>query len=189
MQNIEFIEEIKDGKLSLKKISKNDILFFYDNLQEEKITNYLSLGPLRSKFHSKKLIKDYLKHWEKRTQFNYIIELREGKYQTKIGSLSLWNVSWLHKRAEIGIWLAPRYFNRGFGKKTIVLIKVIAFNYLKLNRLEAHIAVENSRSIYLFQNCGFEEEGILKEYLNLKGVFHDAHVFSCLVRNTLPSKS
>lgn len=185
MQNNEIIEEINNGELYLKKISKEDISFFYKSLQKKEITNYLSLGPLKSLFHSNKLIKDYLKLWDNGTQFNYIIELKEGKYQTKIGSISLWNVSWLHRRAEIGIWLVPSYFNRGFAKKSIALIKLIGFNHLKLNRLEAHIAVENSRSIHLFKKCGFVEEGVLKEYLNLQGVFHDAYVLSCLVRNNL----
>ena len=96
------------------------------------------------------------------------------------GSVSLWNVSWLHKRAEVGIWIIPIYWNQGIGKISIDMIKTIAFLHLKLNRLEAHIAVENDRSLKLFKKCGFVEEGTLKKYLNLNGKFHDAKILACL---------
>ncbi|MFX0042453.1 MAG: GNAT family N-acetyltransferase, partial [Candidatus Hodarchaeota archaeon] len=59
-------------------------------------------------------------------------------------------------------------------------IKIIAFNHLKLNRLEAHVAVDNIRSITLFKKGGFIEEGTLKQYLNFNGVYHDALILACL---------
>ncbi len=174
------VEEINDGNLFLRKISKEDNHFFYKSLNDKNITDYLSLGPLRSLDHSKSLIKNYLKYWDKYIQFNYIIEFREGSKPLKIGSVSLWSLSWQHKRAEVGIWLTPNYWEKGFGKSTLEMIKKIAFFHLKLNRLQAHIALKNTRSINTFKNSGFREEGILKEYLNLNGHFHDAIILACL---------
>ncbi|MFW9938104.1 MAG: GNAT family N-acetyltransferase [Candidatus Thorarchaeota archaeon] len=178
--DIDIIEEISDNNLYLRKLSKEDIHFFYESLQDENMTSYLSLGPLRSLEHSKRLIKNYLKSWEKYLQFNYLIEIRDSEKIKKIGSVSLWNISWLHRRAEIGIWLLPEYWEKGFGKKTLNLIKNVAFYHLKLHRIEAHIAVENERSIKTFKNSEFKEEGILKEYLNLNGTYHDALILACL---------
>jgi len=178
--DIDIIEEINDGELFLKKISKDDVSFFYESLKNESMTNYLSLGPLRSLEHSKGLIKNYIKSWERYLQFNYIIEIREYKKSEKIGSVSLWNISWLHRRSEIGIWLLPNFWEKGMGKKALNLIKNIAFFHLNLNRVEAHIAIENDRSIKMFKGSGFKEEGILKEYLNLNGNFHNSLILACL---------
>jgi ribosomal-protein-alanine N-acetyltransferase len=178
--DIDIIEEISDNGLCLRKLSKDDVNFFYKSLQDEEMTHYLSLGPLRSLEHSKRLIKNYLKSWDKYVQFNYLIEIRERTKIKKIGSISLWNISWLHRRAEIGIWLLPEYWKKGIGKNTLSLIKNIAFNHLKLNRIEAHIAIENQRSINTFKNSGFKEEGVLKKYLNLNGSYHDALILACL---------
>ncbi|MFW9771501.1 MAG: GNAT family N-acetyltransferase [Promethearchaeota archaeon] len=183
MHNIELIEEINDNNLYLRKISKDDISFFYESLKIKDITNYLSLGPLLSYDHAKRIIKNYLKYWEGYLQFNYIIELREGPKPLKIGSVSLWNISWQHKRAEIGVWLVPNYWEKGIGKKTLKLIKKIAFIHLKLNRIQAHVALENLRSISTFKNSGFLEEGQLKEYLNLNGKFYDAIILACLKKS------
>jgi len=177
MEGIEVIEEINDGNLYLRKISKEDIAFFFQSLKNRDMTNYLSLGPLMSYEHSKRLIKNYLKSWENYLQFNYVIELRDNQKTTRIGSVSLWNINWFHQRSGIGI--LPTFWERGIGKKTITLIKNIGFNHLKLNRIEAHIAIENDRSIKTFKKCGFIEEGTLKGYLNINGGFQDALLVAC----------
>jgi RimJ/RimL family protein N-acetyltransferase len=109
MYNTEIIEEINDANFFVRKISKDDINFIYESLNNPDMTIYLSIGPLISKKSTKKLVKMYLKSWLDQSQFNYIIEIRERnekkKYIKKVGSISIWNVSWLHRRAEIGIWI------------------------------------------------------------------------------------
>jgi ribosomal-protein-alanine N-acetyltransferase len=183
MYDIELIEEINDNHLYLRKIAKEDISFFYKSLKIKDITNYLSLGPLHSLDHAKRIVKNYLKYWDSYIQFNYIIELREGSKPLKIGSVSLWNISWQHKRAEVGVWLTPSYWDKGIGRKTLGLIKIIAFAHLRLNRIQAHVALENSRSISTFKNSGFIQEGQLREYLNLNGKFYDATILACLKKS------
>lgn len=179
-EKFEIIEELDDDVLHFRKIGKEDVHFFYESLAHAQITNYLSLGALRSLEHARQAIKNYMKSWENHLQFNYVIELNDSKRDEKIGAVSLWNISWLHRRAEIGIWLLPKYWKLGYGKKSVNLIKIIGFNHLKFNRIEAHIAVKNFNSIKMFKLCNFEEEGILRQYLNLNGIFQDAMVLSCI---------
>ncbi|MFX1338752.1 MAG: GNAT family N-acetyltransferase [Promethearchaeota archaeon] len=178
MQNVDIVEEINDKNFYLRKISIKDTDFIYESLKAKTLTKYLSLGPLISRDHAKKLTKNYIDYWNKNFQFNYIIEIREhnqkGKHIKKVGSISIWGISWLHKRAEIGIWINSKYWNQGFANKALNLIKTICFTHLKLNRLEAHIAINNNKSINLFKKCGFLQEGTLSQYLNLNGKFLDA---------------
>ena len=152
-------------------------------MKDETVSKYLSLGPLVSREHSQKLINNYLTYWDKQIQFNYIIEIRDNNKSNeikKVGSINLWNISWLHKRAEIGIWLNSKYWNQGIAKRALSLIINIGFYHLNLHRLEAHIAVENIPSINLFKKCGFIQEGILKDYLFLRGVYNDAVILSLI---------
>jgi len=182
VRNSDIIEEINDGNLFLRKISKDDVDFFFKSLNEINLTTYLSLGPLKSIEHSKGLIKNYLRYWDKFLQFNYIIELRNVDLN-KIGSISLWNVNWQHQRTQIGVWLIPSFWGKGLGEKSLNLIKKIAFNHLKMNRLEAYIALENKRSVSLFEKCGFNKEGMLKQYLKFEGKYHDAIILALLRRD------
>ena len=189
MKNIHIIEEINQGNqdVYLRKISLDDADFFFESLREDAISKYLSLGPLVSQSYSKKLLKKYQKFWNEKVQFNYVIEIRgknnDKKIFKKVGAISLWRISWLHNRAEIGIWITPKYWNMGLAKKALNLIKIVVFVHLKLNRLEAHIAVKNKRSINLFKKSGFIEEGTLKQYLNLRGIYHDAVALSHIKEN------
>jgi ribosomal-protein-alanine N-acetyltransferase len=80
----------------------------------------------------------------------------------------------------VGIWLLPDYWNKGIGKVVLKLIQNIVFIHLKLHRIEAHIAVENTRSINLFKNSNFINEGRLAGYLNIDGKYQDAYIFACL---------
>ncbi|MFX0070492.1 MAG: GNAT family N-acetyltransferase [Candidatus Hermodarchaeota archaeon] len=184
MKNVEIIDEINQRGLFLRKISLDDINFVYESLNanEKTTTKFLSLGPIMSKDHAKKLIKNYLDYWKRQIQFNYVIEIRKkgNKKDTikKTGSISLWGISWLHRRAEIGIWVNSKYWNQGIAKRALNLMKILSFNHLKLNRLEAHISFENYKSIQLFKKSGFTQECILKQYLNLRGKFTDAVVLA-----------
>ncbi|MHA1763261.1 MAG: GNAT family N-acetyltransferase [Promethearchaeota archaeon] len=177
--NIEILEEISEAPIILRKVKKKDFHFLQESLKDMHVTQYLSIGPLFSKKSAKKLINEYLKEWNKYHQFNYIIELEKERIM-KIGLISLWNISWHHGRAEIGIWLIPDYWSKGYGTKALELIKLIAFHHLKLHRLEVHVATKNARSLKLFKKSGFVEEGVLRHYLNLRGTFHDAVVLSLL---------
>ena len=179
IRNSKIVEEINDGNLFLRKISKDDVEFVFNSLNVKNLTSYLSIGPLKNLEHSRRLIKGYLKYWDNNLQFNYVIEVQEVN-KAKIGSISLWNINWQHSRAQIGIWLIPSFWNKGLAEKSLNLIKNIALNHLKMNRLEAYIAVENKRSIVLFEKCGFKEEGKLKQYLNFQGIYHDAVIMAYL---------
>ncbi|MFX1325692.1 MAG: GNAT family N-acetyltransferase [Promethearchaeota archaeon] len=188
INDLEIIEEINDGSLYLRKITKLDANFVYHSLNEKNLIMYLSLGPLMKLEDSKRLIRRYLKYWESYAQFNYIIELRENEI-TKVGSISLWNVNWRHRRAEVGIWIIPIYWSNGYGKKALNLITYIAFNHLNLNRLEAHIAVENKNSIQLFNTCGFRQEGVLNQFLNFNEKFYDAEILALLKQDFFKRES
>ena len=110
----DIVEEINDQYLFMRKVSKEDAEFLFDSLKQKSINQYLSLGPLSSLEHSKRLIEKYLRSWKKLRQFNYIIEIKEGNPRKKVGAISLWNLNWLHRRAEIGVWLTSSdYFNKG----------------------------------------------------------------------------
>ncbi len=173
----EVIEEIREGSLYLRKITKNDIKFLFNSLNNPYLITYLSMSPIKTIDGAKRLVRRYSKYWENYAQYNYLIELREPEL-IKIGAINLWNINWRHCRAEIGIWISPSYWKRGYGKKSLKLIKIIGFNHLKLNRLEAHIAIDNNNSIHLFKKCGFKEEGILKQYLKFNHKFHDTLILA-----------
>ncbi len=169
----EIIQEIDDGIIYLRKIVKQDAYFLLNSLKDKQLTKYMVLRPLKSLKDIKNLIKKHLDYWEHHLQFNYIIEIEKEHIKESIGLVNLWNINWTHKRAEIGIWIIPSYWRKRYGRKALDLIKIVGFNHLKFNRLEAHVIIKNKRSVNFFMNCGFKKECVLQKYLNLRGLYYD----------------
>jgi len=176
----EIVQEIDDGIIFLRKVAKKDADFLYNSLKNKQLTKYMVLKPLNSLEDGKTLLKKHLEYWNKHLQFNYIIERKKKHIKEPIGLINLWNINWTHSRAEVGIWIIPSYWKKGYGKKAIDLIKIIAYHHLKLNRLEAHVITKNERSINLFLTCGFKKECRLEKYLNIRGKFYDAILLAFL---------
>lgn len=103
-----------------------------------------------------------------------------------IGALYLHYVSESNSSGAIGYWLATEHTGKGYATEALN-----AFcNYLldpageyALNRIEVHTAVKNNQSIALLKRAGFSEEGICREYENLRGIFIDHYRFSLLKRD------
>ena len=82
--------------------------------------------------------------WKNNRQFVYEI-LVDGTF---VGLISIINVAWTHKRAEIGYWLDTDYTGKGYISEALALIEEELFN-IGFNRIVIHIALkENSLLLY-----------------------------------------
>ncbi len=99
-----------------------------------------------------------------------------------VGQISIYNIAYLHFRGEIGIWIGREFWGHGFGKDALQTIIQYAFTQLHLNRLQAHMFVENSTSISLFESVGFQNEGIIREFVRKKEKFRDVYSYGLLKR-------
>ncbi|MHA1519282.1 MAG: GNAT family N-acetyltransferase [Promethearchaeota archaeon] len=97
-----------------------------------------------------------------------------------VGQISIYNIAYLHFRGEIGIWIGRNHWGKGYGKDALKTVIEYAFSQLHLNRLQAHMFVENSTSISLFESVGFQNEGIIREFVRKKEKFRDVYSYSLL---------
>ena len=75
--------------------------------------------------------------------------------------------------ASLGYYVGAPFAGQGLMREGLELIKTFAFNELGLHRLEANIQPENHRSIALVKQCGFEPEGLCRDYLFIDGRWRD----------------
>lgn len=69
---------------------------------------------------------------------------------------------------------------KGFGRKSLKLIKKIAFEELKAHRLWLDVREKNERAQNLYKSEGFIEEGILRECILHEGAYESLIVMSIL---------
>ncbi len=104
-----------------------------------------------------------------------------------IGVLGLKNISVKNKKAELGYWIAQKYWKKGLGTEATAIIAEYAFGKLQLHKMQAKVFTFNEASVKILQKLGFEREGLLKDDVFHKDDFADNLVFG-LLKNNYKSK-
>lgn len=104
-------------------------------------------------------------------------EIKENKKPTMMGTMTLgwggFNPRMAQHRSEsIGIVLAKKYQNSGYGREALNWMIDFAFMHLGLHTVRLSAVDFNPRGIHLYQSLGFRLEGRRKEtsYFNRKWV-------------------
>ncbi|OGR44641.1 MAG: hypothetical protein A2X35_04860 [Elusimicrobia bacterium GWA2_61_42] len=104
---------------------------------------------------------------------NFVIDV-EGKV---IGSVGLSGIRTAH-RAEIGYWLATKYWGRGITTAAVEMVTAYAFKELGLRRVYAYVVPANKASVGVLKNCGYEYEGLIRKHSMKHGKPHDVLLFA-----------
>ena len=82
--------------------------------------------------------------------------------------------------ASLGYYVGEPYHGQGYMQAGLSRLIDYAFTTMGLHRLEANIQPDNVRSQELVRRCGFEYEGLSKNFLFLNGAWQD-HQRWCVV--------
>lgn len=100
-----------------------------------------------------------------------ICELDSEQY---IGSVNLDAIDWKNRVGTIGIVIgSPEYLGLGIGTEALKLLIAFSFRELNLNRLELQVYDFNERAVRSYLNCGFKEEGRLRQRCYKNGRYID----------------
>lgn len=97
-----------------------------------------------------------------------------------IGVISLCDIDYQHKKAEIAYWLGKRYWGRNIMKEAISLMLTHGFYDLGLNKIYAVVMHPNSASVKLIEKCGFSYEGRMRQHVFKRGQWLDHLMYSLL---------
>lgn len=161
-------------KLRAPEQSDIDLLYVWENNMEIwKVSN--TITPF-SRFVLKKYIETaHLDIWDIK-QLRLIIEAKDQSSLmfTPVGLIDLFDFDPFHLRAGIGILIANAEFRqKGYATEALKLMIGYSFETLQLHQLYCNISSDNSISLQLFQNVGFEIIGVKKEWLKSLNGWHD----------------
>jgi RimJ/RimL family protein N-acetyltransferase len=97
-----------------------------------------------------------------------------------MGSLTLFNLDFNHRRAEIGYALGREHWGQGYMNEALQAVLAYAFETLDLHRIEADIDPRNIASIKTVERLGFKREGYLRERWQINGEIQDAFFYGLL---------
>jgi ribosomal-protein-alanine N-acetyltransferase len=109
-------------------------------------------------------------HWAIRT-------LADGAF---VGTCDLSDIDRRHKRAEVGFMLDRESWGNGYAREAMTAVTAYAAAN-GLRRLLARTQLGNRRSDSLLLKLGFEQEGMLKGYIERDGERRDCRLFGLLL--------
>jgi diamine N-acetyltransferase len=99
-------------------------------------------------------------------QLRLIIDLNnEDNTWTSAGSIDLFEIDPLNRRAGVGILIAGPFRNQGIASHAIDAIITYAADTLMLHQLYCNISEDNLQSIHIFEKAGFNRCGEKQDWL------------------------
>jgi RimJ/RimL family protein N-acetyltransferase len=117
---------------------------------------------------------------EKDAKASYPFLIFDKQTNSVAGSTRYGNISFPHKRLEIGwTWIHPVHQGTGLNKSCKFLLLQFAFEELGFNRVELKTDILNQQSQKAMRKIGAKEEGIFRKHsVTSEGRIRDSIFFS-----------
>ena len=105
----------------------------------------------------------------------------EKESHIAIGLIDLFDFDPANQRAGVGIIVQDRENRgKGIGTEALGLLINYAFQKLQVHQLYANIDMDNTASISLFTNFGFEKTGVKKDWNKRNNAYHDEALYQLI---------
>lgn len=151
---------IKTNRLLLRQIVDSDLENIYKGLSHPQIIKYygVSYGTLEETKDQMKFFADLQKN---ETGIWWAICSPDNNIFYGAGGLN--NLSKIHKKAEVGLWLLQEFWGQGIMRGSIPLICQYGFENLGLHRIEGLVETENINCKNALKKLNFSFEGTMKD--------------------------
>jgi UDP-4-amino-4,6-dideoxy-N-acetyl-beta-L-altrosamine N-acetyltransferase len=162
-------------KTRLRRIERADIPTFVRWFGDPKVRQFLMLNRPISVAEEERWFESQLV--DPGTEL-FAIETAEGVH---IGNIGLHDIDWLHRRAELGIVIGEREFwNQGYGSDAVRTLLGFAFREMNLHRVHLRVFEDNVRALRVYEKCGFQHEGCLRQAVYRQGRYCDEYLMGIL---------
>ncbi|MGE7093017.1 GNAT family N-acetyltransferase [Lysinibacillus sp. NPDC048646] len=171
---------LETDRLLLREIKEEDAQGIFNCFSNNDVTRFYGQDTLESVEQAVKIVEFFSKIYTEKRGIRWGIEIKGNS--GIIGTIGF--NAWLpkHKRAEIGYEIHPDYWRNGFTTEAVTSVLSYGFEALDLTRIGAVVFIENEASNKLLTKLGFQQEGILRDYMYQNGKAHDTFVYSMLKR-------
>jgi RimJ/RimL family protein N-acetyltransferase len=167
---------LKGQRLTLRAIERDDLPRYVTWLNDPEVTDHL-------KAYLPFNLDDETDWYEAQrrdpTMQNFAIVLNTENVH--IGSIGLMKINQREQNAELGIMIGDkRQWGQGYGREAIKLLLPFGFATLNLHRIYLRVDATHPAAIRCYTNCGFVEEGRLRDAVFRQGRFEDQLIMSIL---------
>ena len=169
----------KGKSIILRPLKKSDVPSIFKYTKFPDIPRYTFVPSPNTVENIEAFIRKSQKFARNKTSF--VFGITEPDADEVIGTIGVLAVSYVHKKAEIGYWLAKKFRGRGIMFEAVGLILKFCFIKLKLQRVQAVTLPDNVISQKLLKTCGFKYEGRQRNYYFHRKRIKDAYMYAITV--------
>ena len=175
--------KLKGKHIYLRALEPEDLEFVHTIENDESIWEISNTQTPYSKF----IIKQYLENAHKDIYEVKQLRLVISNYTNRpLGMIDIFDFDFKNNRAGIGLLIKEtKDQNKGFGKEALSLLIDYCFNHLHLHQLYCNTSEDNTTSIRLFTNLGFEKIGLKKDWNLVDGAYKNEYLFQLINTNVL----
>lgn len=166
---------LESGRTILRQFKDSDLEDVYMGLSHPDIIKYYGIS-----FDSLEATKEQM-DWFRDLEANgtgiwwAVCDKSTGKF---IGAGGLNELSNEHKKAEIGFWLLPENWGKGYMSETMPLILNYSFDILGLHRIEGFVETENTNCKRALAKLNFVHEGTMRKCEIKNGAYISIDIFA-----------
>lgn len=169
---------INADRVRLRWMSETDIDALYTIFSNVEVMRYWSSPPISDRNAAALILKGVHDGFQNRTQLKWGLATRAD--DALIGTVTLYNLSFDNRRAEMGYALGRAHWGNGYMHEALQTLLGYAFGVLDLHRIEADVDPRNGASIRTLERLGFQREGYLRERWQVDGEIQDALFYGLL---------
>lgn len=173
-------------RLILRRIRADDLPALLEVNGDDETTRFLPYASWRSPADAEAWLARMRGYEAKGDTWQFVLEHRE--LRRAIGTCLVFRHSAEHARAELGYVLGRAHWRQGLMQESLRAFLPVAFNELRLQRLEAELESRNVASARLLERLGFVREALFRSRWFEDGQSIDAVVYG-LLRSDLRGSS
>lgn len=161
---------IVKGRILLRPIENKDIVRLNEWKNDEETYKYLGGGFLPTSINQQEKWMESLIDTTGQNKRFIICDQNKNS----IGMVGLYNINWIHRVAEVGIFIGDKNSQgKGYAKEAYISIEGFARNYLNLRKIKLNVVLSNEKATKLWESVNFIEVGRLKDERFIDGKYMD----------------
>lgn len=171
---------LETKRLILRKFRPEDARPMYDNwASDDNVSRHMSWATHASVDETEATLKLWLDDRDKDNYYHWIIELKEAG--SPIGSIGIWSVSDVRRKASLGYCIGKAWWNRGYTTEAVSAVFDYMFDAVGLERIEAWHHTGNPASGRVMQKAGMRHEGLARKFdTDNTGKPVDCHLYAII---------
>ena len=174
-----------NGKhIRLRRLEESDAGTIFSHWNNYELRQYLPSPLPSSQQDLVELVRIKNQLFRERSEFFFGIEECFANREL-IGIINLESISWISRHAFVASFciFKPSLRGKGFGKDAMLTLLDFAFNIIDLHVVALLVESCNKHAIRLYEDCGFQNRGTIRELIYRNGKRCDVAVMDVLKKD------